>query len=146
MNDRDSAFDNIMRFMDDDESDDILNPLDHFTEEQIDKVTEVYSSRRGHVFEERMETLVDLLSLAKESVKSEQYQKSTTEYEKAKKVLFEIVIKPLILFILNVKKYDKTVRKKMFEEYSSKTYDELLDMAKESINELKVHFQRTLKT
>ena len=37
MNDRDSAFDNIMRFMDDEESDDILNPLDHFTEEQIDK-------------------------------------------------------------------------------------------------------------
>ena len=34
MNDRDSAFDNIMRFMDDDESDDILNPLDHFSEEQ----------------------------------------------------------------------------------------------------------------
>ena len=37
MNDRDSAFDNIMRFMDDEESDDITNPLDHFTEEQIDK-------------------------------------------------------------------------------------------------------------
>ena len=37
MNDRDSAFDNIMRFMDDEESDDILNPLDHFSEEQIDK-------------------------------------------------------------------------------------------------------------
>ena len=37
MNDRDSALDNIMRFMDDEESDDILNPLDHFTEEQIDK-------------------------------------------------------------------------------------------------------------
>ena len=37
MNDRDSALDNIMRFMDDEESDDITNPLDHFTEEQIDK-------------------------------------------------------------------------------------------------------------
>ena len=37
MNDRDSALENILRFMDDDESDDILNPLDHFTEEQIDK-------------------------------------------------------------------------------------------------------------
>ena len=37
MNDRDSPFDNIMRFMDDEESDDITNPLDHFTEEQIDK-------------------------------------------------------------------------------------------------------------
>ena len=106
------------------------------TEEQIDKVTEVYSSRRGHVFKTRMETLVELLSLAKESVKSEQYQKSTTEYEKAKKVLFEIVIKPLILFILDVKKYDKKFRKKMFEEYSSKTYYELLDMARNSINEL----------
>ena len=37
MNDRDSALENIMRFMDDEESDDITNPLDHFTEEQIDK-------------------------------------------------------------------------------------------------------------
>ncbi len=37
MNDRDSALDKIMRFMDEEEGDDILNPLDHFTEEQIDK-------------------------------------------------------------------------------------------------------------
>ena len=38
MNDRDSALKNIMRFMDDDENDlDEVDPLDHFTEEQIDK-------------------------------------------------------------------------------------------------------------
>ena len=29
MNDRDSALQNIMRFMDDEEGDDITNPLDH---------------------------------------------------------------------------------------------------------------------
>ena len=37
MNDRDSALDNIMRFMDDEDDLDTTDPLDHFTEEQIDK-------------------------------------------------------------------------------------------------------------
>ena len=37
MNDRDSALENILRFMDDEDDLDTTNPLDHFTEEQIDK-------------------------------------------------------------------------------------------------------------
>tara|TARA_Y100001978_G_C23591509_1_gene384106 strand:- start:311 stop:448 length:138 start_codon:yes stop_codon:yes gene_type:complete len=37
MNDRDLALQNIMRFMDEDEGEDTTNPLDNFTEEQIDQ-------------------------------------------------------------------------------------------------------------
>ena len=37
MNDRDSALQNIVRFMDEEEGDETTNPLDHFTEEQIDQ-------------------------------------------------------------------------------------------------------------
>ena len=37
MNDRDSALDNIMRFMDDEDDLDTTDPLDHFAEDQIDK-------------------------------------------------------------------------------------------------------------
>ena len=37
MNDRDSALENILRFMDDEDDLDTTDPLDHFTEEQIDK-------------------------------------------------------------------------------------------------------------
>ncbi len=37
MNDRDSAFENIMRFMDYEDDFDSTDPLDHFTEEQIDQ-------------------------------------------------------------------------------------------------------------
>ena len=37
MNDRDSALQNIVRFMDEEEGDETTNPLDHFTEEQVDQ-------------------------------------------------------------------------------------------------------------
>ena len=37
LNDRDSALENIMRFMDNEEGDYLTNPVDHCTEEQIDK-------------------------------------------------------------------------------------------------------------
>ena len=37
MNDRDSALENIMRFMDDEDELDTTDPWDHFSEEQIDQ-------------------------------------------------------------------------------------------------------------
>ena len=44
MNDRDSALENIMRFMDDEDDLDTTDPLDHFTEEQIDQRLEKLDS------------------------------------------------------------------------------------------------------
>ena len=44
MNDRDSALENIMRFMDDEDDLDTTDPLDHFTEKQIDQRLEKLDS------------------------------------------------------------------------------------------------------
>ena len=44
MNDRDSALENIMRFVDDEDDLDTTDPLDHFAEEQIDQRLEKLDS------------------------------------------------------------------------------------------------------
>ena len=44
INDRDSALENILRFMDDEDDLDTTDPLDHFTEEQIDQILEKLDS------------------------------------------------------------------------------------------------------
>ena len=67
MNDRDSALQNIMRFMDEDEGEDTTNPLDHFTEEQIDqrisKLDEIQAAIEHEVSDYSLEKSKDIIQL-----------------------------------------------------------------------------------
>ena len=70
MNDRDSALQNIMRFMDEDEGEDTTNPLDHFTEEQIDnrleKLNVIQAVLEKDIADYSIDKTMELLQLEEE--------------------------------------------------------------------------------
>ena len=70
MNDRDSALENIMRFMDDEDDLDTTDPLDHFTEELIDqrleKLDSLQAALEHEISDYSLEKTKDIIQLEDE--------------------------------------------------------------------------------